>query len=301
MTTSQLFDKQINITLRKRPGGANFSAPGQFIQNPQAQIFTPETGRKPKINLTGKWVAQDLLQQMEIRITNFSSDVPLSDYLSATIDCGYRGAMHASITGQIVNSFQETPGPDGVTTFQMMIGHFTDWMTRPLTVTYTEGTPVKTILTDACSALGINLRYHGDPTLVTPCGFMFNGMAKDVFPKIRQLFYRRDSNGNLVGLMIMPFGDDLVVWTAGKGTENVYRLDFITHAKHNAAGFDIQAPWIPTIHPGDFVQVEPKFFRQDFGGSLVQPGNLFQVYMLQFELDTVDDINRMTLLTLGAA
>lgn len=284
----RLFDKQINVTLRRLDGT-------------QAVIRSDSPGRKPTIRISGRWVAQDLLQQVEIRMTNLRTDVPLSSYNSATIEAGYSGALDAAIQGQIINSYQEIPGPDGVTVFQMLIGNFDDWTRAVVSGTWESGTPLIDILQTVCQALGVNLKYQADPSLrVFSSGISWNGLAKNLLEKLRQMFSFTAEDGTFTGLMIMPFGSDLVVWNAVVGTGIIHVMNYVSHVKHVASGFDIQGPWIPSIKPGDTVQIDPKFFQQDFGGSLVAAGTLFQVYMTEFEFCTTDDTNTMTLLTVGA-
>ena len=36
---------------------------------------------------------------------------------------------HSNIEGEIVNAYQETPGPDGVTVFMLQLGLYTAWNT----------------------------------------------------------------------------------------------------------------------------------------------------------------------------
>lgn len=287
-----LFDKIINLHFRRTDGTS-------------VDLLTPPTGRKPTIRVSGRWVMQDVLLQTEIRITNFVTDVPLSYYgtINApgyiSLEAGYVGNVIKAFQGQVQNSFQELPGPDGVTTFQMLIGNATEWMSVNHKGSYAEGTSVKSILGDLANSLGVSLQYSG-PDYQIPVGVSLNCLAKDWFPKLRQIL----DQSNFV---IEPFGDKIVAFTQDQGgadgnggTDKVHRLDYISHANHSASGFNIQAPWIPGIIPGDTIEIDPNYFRQDFGGSTVSPGNHFVVYMVDFEFSTVDDANMMTILTVGA-
>jgi hypothetical protein len=289
-----LFDKYVNLHLRTSDGTEELS------------IITPDDGMKPTIRVKGEMKTQNYIQDMEVRVTNLRTARPLSDYGTIVhpgyiaIEAGYRNGLDTLIKGQVINSFQETPGPDGVTTLQMLYGIYTDWLSKTINKNYGAGSVLEDVVADIASTLNLNLRYaaaaHSLPRSVS-----FNGKCKDLLDKLSQMFFAYDNDGRFVGVRIMPIGHDLVCWDAQGGTGVVHKLDFVTNASHFARGFDIVAPWVPSIRPGDQVQVDPSYFRQDLGGSAVETGNLFTVYSIAFEFCTDDDTNQMTLMTLGAA
>ena len=308
MAKFDLFDKRINLYFYRTgtPAVTNLGVAGapRAADRTVASIVTPETGRKQTIRLKGGMVGQDMLQQLEIEVTNFTTDVPLSDYRTVLVEAGYKGAMWAAFSGEIVNSFRESPGPDGVTTFQMTVGNFTDWMTKTLTAVYSAGVPLRTVLNDVAQKLGLTLKYLAAESLTMPVGISHNGLAKDLIVKLRSVFSNRyTTHGDFDGLVVRPDGPNLIAYQGDKGTGTIYELQYISAADRNAAGFDIQAPWIPAIRPGDTVKIDPKYFRQELGapGTLGSPaggGNLFQVIYIDFEFDT-EDVNQMTLTTVA--
>lgn len=304
------FDKYVNLHFYTTPVITTSFGPA-FSQATKAvkSIITPDVGRKPTIRVLGKWVTKLDIQQMEIRVTNLLVDEPLSNFGSivkpgyVTLEAGYRGGLDTSIAGQIINSYQETPGPDGITVFVMQLGRYDDWISATLARNYSAGALLPSVLQDVCSALGVNLRYSDnlDKGLTLPHPINHSGLAKDLLYRLAQAFIHYDSEGNFDGLRLMPIGNDLFAFPGDRGTGQIYQLDYVSFAKHNAAGFDIQAPWIPSVRPMDTVKVDPRYFRQDIGGSISTPGNLFVVYSVQFEFCTDDDTNQMTLTTVGAA
>ena len=56
-----------------------------------------------------------------------------------------------------------------------------------------------------------------------------------------------------------------------------------------------QAPWIPTLRPGDLFSINPSFLRQTIGsfntGS--NANSIFQVLNINFDFSTVDSKNTM--------
>lgn len=301
--TLNLFDKYVNLHFYTTPIN-------QAGQQAVKSIITPDGGRKPTIRLSGRWISSELIQRMEIRVTNLLVDEPLSDFGTAenpgfvSIEAGYKNSLSTTIKGKINNSFQEQPGPDGITCFEMLVGNYTDWTQRTIKRNYLKGALLIDCLQDICSVLNISLQYSPNlsPSLSLPHGVNFNGLAKDLLNVLTQMFYSYDPTAmRLNGLRLAPIGSDLLAFPADTGTGTVYQLDYVSHASHVARGFDIQAPWIPTIRPMDTVRVNPSYFRQDLGGSLVSLGNLFVVFMIQFEFCTDDDTNMMTLMTVGSS
>jgi len=281
-----LFDKKINVSLYRANGTVAF-------------IATPDVGRKPTLRVSGRFVSQDLIQQVELRVTNFHTDESLNQYNYVIIEAGYAGGVATAFRGKIVNSYQENPGPDGVTVFQVLVGDPDIWMTRTLSASWKPGTLLSTVLDEVATKLEMHvINYATDRALPVPLSH--NGLAKDLLPRLRRLFAIRTDEDVFKGIVIQTYGDQLICFQADQGTGLVYELNYISHAMHNAAGFDIQAPWLPQLRPGDWLTIDPKFFRQDFGGAQVAVGNRFQVYLLSFDFCTTDDSNMMTLMTVGA-
>ena len=70
-------------------------------------------------------------------------------------------------------------------------------------------------------------------------------------------------------------------------------------ARKDASGYNVKALWVPTIRPGDTVDIDLRYFRQTFGGAQVAFGNLFNVLKVEFEFDTIEPINNMRLVLLA--
>ena len=293
-TAQQLYDKVINLTLIKADGSYD-------------QILTPAPdvleGRKPTLRLKGRLVSQDTLLQVELRVTNLYVKDPLSSYKSITVEAGYRTAKLVAFSGTILVAYQELPGPDGVTMFQFLLGDLNIWRGTFFSGTFLAGTMLSEACTDIANLLNISVQYNVSPDIPLPVDIPYTGFANGLIHEFKKNFAKYDPDtGTDIGVQFTPIGDTLYVFYADQGLtqSSVYRLDFISHAKHNSAGFEIIAPWVPALRPGQLVYIEPKYFRQDFGGSLVAIGNLYRIYMIDFSFCTTDQENTMTLLTIGA-
>jgi hypothetical protein len=300
-----MFDKIATISL--------FRADGSVVT-----IACPPGGRKPTIRLTGTMLSQDKILQVEVRVTNFVTDVPLSEYTHVagaplgtgghiTVAAGYAGNVMTNLEGEAMNAYQETPGPDGVTVLQMLVGSFTDWTTKKLNGNWAAGTPLYIppaggVLGEVANALGLTLIYYADPSLVLPCNVSSNGLAKELIAKLKTIFAKKGPHGDWSGLEVRPDGANLIALNRDTGTGLVYELNYISLANHTAAGYNIQAPWVPAIRPQDTVKVDPSYFRQTFGGSVVGgTGSTFRVISNAFDFCTTDDTNLMSLVLVAEA
>jgi hypothetical protein len=233
---------------------------------------------------------------------------PLSDYKKIDVQAGYASAPLVAFYGTVLVAYQELPGPDGVTMFQLLLGNLDTWRSVMFGGIYSAGQFLSTVCQDFADRMSvpsfkINLVYNIVPDVPLKADLQYTGFAKDIIHLLKQVFSDYDSNTHeAIGIEFSLIGDTLYVYYADQGMpdQNITRLDFITHAKHNSAGFEIIAPWIPSLRPGHLIWIDPKYFRQDFGGSQVAIGNQYRLYMIDFDFCTTDATNTMTLLTVGA-
>jgi len=312
-----LFDKVIRVYFYHSDGVTydllDCPAPGQGKvqggQGASGSIQVNNTGRKPTIRLKGTLVGDPTqIHQSDLRITNLYVPQPLNTYKSIRVEAGYRGVMKAAFKAGVHLAYQELPGPDAVTLFQVMIGHLGVWLNTFFSGSYTAGTLLHTasnsgVLDDIAKRMGLTLEYSANPNLVIQSpGLSLSGLLKDLLPKIKQAFANSNIPGVSSGIELYVYGDKLICYTSNTGRTAIpiTVLDFISHAKHSSAGYEIQAPWIPGLTPGQLVYIDPRYFRQDFGGDLVTvPGNVYIIYRIDFDFCTTDSTNTMTLLTLG--
>ena len=153
-------------------------------------------------------VAQTTIQQMELRITNFFTDVPLSEYKKVVLEAGYANSLRVGMKGEILNSFTEQPGPDGVTFFQVMVGQFTDWMSKTSSTTFNEGTPFESVLKTVANALGLTAISFAATGQVLPFPLSYNGLAKEWLEKLKGVF---------PAIIIKPDGSNLIAYQLDRG------------------------------------------------------------------------------------
>jgi hypothetical protein len=267
-----LFDKIINVELAGS-GGSD-------------KVECPDKGRKPAISIKGKFVQADIIQEIELRMTNFYPKKSLSDYTNLRITAGYKNNLQTKIEGVILNSYQESPPPDGVTVFEIITGDLVKFTTETINKNYSANTSLSTILQDVADSLGLTLKSN-IRNVTVPVAYQFNGLAKDLLHKIKT---------NFPTVVIRPEGTMLYVFDEADGTGVVHNLEYIKNAKKDGFGFTITCPWNPAIKPGDNVMANPKYYKASIGSSGITGGQ-FYVVSVDFEFDTCGEINTMNILT----
>jgi hypothetical protein len=263
---------------------------------------------KPDISLKGKFITASQAQMIELRVTNFYPSIPLSDYKLINITAGYRDSLQATISGSVWIAYQESPGPDGVTYFQLFLGDFTKWLNVVFANSYATGTPVVQVLTDIASALALGIIGVGiqDVTLQAP--LTFPGLyIKDAVAFINQAF---------PDLIIRMDSRALIAFKKTENTGQSWQIDFFSSPpRREAYGWTFAAPWNPAIRPGDRVTINPKYYKQTFvtfntsfvpdvgqtGQDSGFPKTPFTVLTLEFDFDTMGSSNNMSLVVLDGS
>lgn len=271
-----LFDKIVNITLTQKTGESSY-------------VLCPKVGRKPTINVSGKILPSPVLSDIDVRLTNlYTGDTPLDAYKYLKFEAGYAGSLAATIEGEVVNAYQETPGPDGVTVFKMLLGGFTNWTNTTMSQNWPAGTSVNSVLSDLAGMLQLSLKTTVPDSLQTAVPWSFTGLVRDFLNQIAKT----------LNITLYPSGPFLVAYQTGGNTGLVHIIQyFITAPRHEAYGYNFTAPWDPTLRPGDVVLVDTRYMRQTYGGA--QVGNLqtrFIAQTISFDFGTTDETNSMIVL-----
>ena len=284
-----LFDKMIDVSFYLESGTLSVFD----------SIFTPITGRKPQIKLSGTLYARNAIADMQLTLVNFYTTTPLSNYQSMSIKAGYKNSVSATFEAQIFASYVDKPPPDSETVFITKVGQYDSFINQTFNKNYSKNsTTVDTILKDIALQMGLYnkklVTVNYQPVTFSqfgstqiPCDFNFPGSSIcDCLSKISTAYKDR--------IVIRPEGSNLNVYSKGIGTGTIYQIDYITSARNDCGTFTIVAPWNPKIRPGDIVQANPAYFTQYQGGQFIGT-NLFQVYTVNFEFDTCEESNQMTL------
>ncbi len=288
MTKYNLLDKIINVTFKQVIGE---DANGPVYGNPR-YITCPEFGQKPTISVSGKFIPSPIVSDLELRITNFiigaTDDTALDTFKYAEIELGYASSLKTSIAGQILYAYQETPGPDGVTVFQFLIGQYKEWVNTKVSKSWNPGTPVNQILGDCAKLLGLSLTSTLPDTMKTSTQLYCTGYVKDFLGTLAAA-YR---------VMVRPDGAFLIVCNNDDGTGVVHVIENVTTPpRRDASGYNLTAPFDPSIRPNDTVRIDSLFSRSSYGGSLVNKNATdFIAQVITFDFCTTDDTNHMIIM-----
>ncbi len=295
VTTQRLFDKIINVQLYAvgAVSGDTVTLGNGQVVGLSSYIQCPKVGRKPSINIRGRILPSPVLDGVELRITNLiTGEVPLDAYKYLKIEAGYAGALSSAIEGEVVNAYQETPGPDGVTVFVMLLGYFSNWSNVTATLSWAAGTRVNTILSTCAQALGMTSKSFLPDSLVTQSSYSFSGLVSR---------FISDMSSSL-GVNIFPDGPLLKAIEKDKSSDKHHIMRYFINApKHEAYGYNLTAPWNPEIRPGDILDIDTRFVRQTFGGAQVGSQNTaFVAQTVTFDFSTTDETNTMAILATAA-
>jgi hypothetical protein len=290
---NELFDKMITVDfiIGEQKGEPNSGAGENETYDVAERIQTSSTGRKQMMGISGQLNPGGTIANAVLKITNFYTSRPLSDYKLVQVTAGYKNGNQATIKGTIQNSYVENSPPDSVTTFELLLGNILEWSTFWFNKSYEAYTTAQSIFSDIASTLNLNLNYYVDMPLQILAPLDFNMLCQDaILLKLKNIFPT---------LVIRIEYGDMYVYDDNKGTGILWKLDYIKSAKKDAAGFTIIAPWNPAIKPGDSVQLNPLYFKQSFGGQNIA-NNLFVINVITFNFDT-DKTNEMNFTSYSGA
>jgi hypothetical protein len=154
------------------------------------------------------------------------------------------------------------------------------------------------------SDLHVSLANYITPDRYLSSPLQSNSAVNRAIDKLMDIFGDTfDGSGGVTRLQVSLIGSVLYAYLQSQGIKQdvVYELEFIKHASHNSAGYEIQAPWVPELLPGQLISINPKYFKEDFGGQFVAHGNLYRILTLDFDFCTTDMTNTMSIVALGAS
>lgn len=285
---NKLFDKQINIYLYDTIGG-----------EPTDTIIIPETGIKPKIGINADFTTNQVVTKPQIRLTNFYPSKALNEYQYVKILAGYKDSTEwAGFEGQIWLAYQESPSPDGVTLISFETGVMTDIFNADIDIHIEKNDTLSSVFRLIINALSDNSGVTWDlennlaDDVIIPSGLDYIGSAKDLLADLK----------NTYGFSYMYEGSKLVVFKKNEGRSTIDHIpiNYISSPPaQDAAGITFTAPWIPSLKPWMIIDIDPKYFKQSYGGTKVTMSSTLVCATMSVQFNTVDNQNTMTVLALN--
>jgi hypothetical protein len=291
-----MFDKSIDVTFYKTKEEyisewlvyGSIQATGMSIA--ASTVATPLTGIKPAISISGQFHNKSEANNIILNLTNFYADADLTSYSYVKIIAGYIHGVKTEFRGHILHCYPSAPPPDSVMTFEVLLGDVELYYTETVNSNYPIKTPLEFIFGDIATAMDLELQYNYDITkgARTLVPVAINGLStvREFILKLKEMY---------PGLVVKFDTQNLYVADRMSSYGIIHRLKYISSAKKDAAGFTIEAVWNPLVMPWDYIEANPVYYAQSFGGQNIT-GNVFRVITVDFSFSTIGNDNNMSVL-----
>ena len=276
----KLFNKIINLEFLDDKG------------NTVASIKCPKKGRKPSIEINGQFTNVDTLETMNIKVKNLVLDGVGSDFPTVRVTAGYDDST-TTFDCQVFSMYQDSPGPESVTTIQCVVGKLDSFLTKSVSGRVEEGGSLEDALKLVSNALGFDAPAI-DPAaakMKTETQLCFDGMAREALKKIKAAF----------PLAVISVSDNrLKVFSIDEPpTEAVNRIQYMSAPVQLSGGKDnpvdavVTAPWVPSLRCGSVVEFPTKFYGGKGGVSNIKEWLKMEPYSIQIQFMTSGTANKM--------
>lgn len=312
-----LYDRIINITLYHATDS-----------NKTIRIKCLSSGMKPDITLSITEIPGNACCQAVVQIRNLVlGDV--RNYKSMSIEAGYYGIQSSQMNKltfnmDIFSGYNETPNPDGITTFNgLVVGQITGFLIdRPVHIEINQDTTYRELVEKVVLGASQNrikpvnymdvsldakyeLPRNSKNELIPVTQDCDNGYAAIMWLQNKLYELGKKQLGYPVFLIIwddqafiIPLNED----AADKdmiGKFPVVNLNAITKASFAGPALSVIAPWVPQVLPGSLIRMKPNYYtgerlpniipEEDFNGTK----DLYYVIKNDIKFSTVGSTNQM--------
>jgi len=282
---------------------------------PSYTIKSSENNFKPRIDISGTMLTNSLTTNIELRILNGHISFNNKSFQRVEITAGYSYENTGVVSGNITHAYVESPGPDGITVFFILLGEqiFKNYR-------YIDNT-----LDENGKPYGGNFYYRNDNRNATYADILsffaekIQGLSyieKIIVPDdigkrnwhtpiqmigtvvemFQQLINVRlglsySINGNIVNIFDQTVGSN---GTQGYKINRFSSAPIVNVQDH----INFQSPWIPGLRPGDYIAIEPGFMKTTFGGWASTQGQadvplIYIIFKIDFDFSTTENTNVM--------
>lgn len=310
-----LYDKIINLTL----GADGDSATVQVFN-----IECPDTGMKPDITLSYSLLEGGICYKIVVRIKNLNVQIDTSKFTRMIIVAGYKGINNGdTVTFQapIMRSYRESPNPDGATVIEgITVGSQDNTLRRgSILVNFNEeSVTVANLISKCCLGAGVKVKHIKLPSgilnstiptqvksYVAASGYaLLNWLQDRLYTLIKNTYNKHVKMAILSdGVSIFTLED---VDEDETLAENILNLDLVTSASFSNGSLTVEAPWVPTLQPGDLFYMPPNYLNGTVYLNSVasadyrDENNLYRIIQLSIEFSTVENRNKMVLMAMSS-
>ena len=271
---------------------------GKYNNGKVKSIICPRNGIKPQIEINGTFGSALVLEAFDITIKNLYLDILAEPYSKIKVRAGYAN-NYTTIEANIINMYQESPGPEGTTVIQCQQGQVTkQWLDAMVSLNFEAKSKLNDILQNIKKKLNISEVYLGKQarnlTLEEP--LQFDGSARSALSLLQERFAAKN-------LQIIFQGSKLcAICTTDGDFVNSRVLQYMSAPPQKNPGDSegnwqtmITAPWMPDLKPGDQLIIPSNVYvnnGQVVGGA--KKTQKMEITQMSFHFGTRGTVNQMT-------
>jgi hypothetical protein len=248
----------------------------------KVKIYTPEYGVKPYITVNATFLPNMRTTQVSVSIKNLEFDVNINTFSYMRIRMGYFNGPSVMFRGVIINSYIESPNPNGNTVFQMLdAGMFGDLLNpKYIYLSFFGKTSWLEALKESCTALGLIIDVRGltdaynDVPMINAIKTKRLKSAKELIAYFSETAKAAFYVFGLTAPTITLTGENVVVSVIGNigtGKFPLPALDQVKSVSFTGGGIMIKAPYNPLISPMRNFYIDPAYFKGRFNAQNIRP------------------------------
>lgn len=306
--TGNFYEKIVNIYF--------YQSPNQL--KPSDQILSFTRGFKAHIGISGSIIANGLFVQIELRVMNAYITFDPNFYKYISFDAGYLNDINTgAISGQIQQAYIESPGPDGITVFYILL---TDSQFFDMVIDFNYN--AKLLQSKAQNHIIVSQPWTVGDILNELFNVINQATGQNYFPEIVDVLnvpygtpiYERGTISQVLSQVLNNYfgysfsikGYKISIFNYNNPSSNtVYRVEKVSNTPRSLVGGHIQfqAPWIPNLRPGNLLYIDPSFMKMTFGAYITRrerdhtsdqlKTTIFNVLRIDFDFHTIEEKNMM--------
>lgn len=335
--TGELYDRFINVTLMHQGTASVISlrnAVSLISTGSNGNMFrinTPVTGQKPNITVSASMSAQETVHSITITIYNMEANIDFNEFNAVEVELGYMSGQATKFKGEIINIYMAKPNPNGElvitcanaklvdatsvnnfkVTFPVNTCNFNTFI-RTIELAIKQPINVQEVpaawLAKQFTVNKATYQFSSILSLVTWLNSLFMSLAMNdgkgaVSSAIRSGLKKLTATGDGLPPLFVHVSESGIV-IKGSYKNNSLKPAFKALSNISSAYMSgdsvgvVTAPYNPEIEIGDFVYVNPKYFKTRIANIVAfNKGNIYSVWCvnkLNFTFSTYT-ANTMTL------
>jgi hypothetical protein len=244
-------------------------------------------GVKPLVSVTAEFLPSYRVSGVTVSITNMEFEVDITEFFFMTVEFGYLNGKSRKIRGPIMNSYIESPNPNGKTVFQMFESGYASQLLQPQRIILEFNGKAKWLESLEAAVKKCEINFFNELPK-TPNEFndyadipIMNLKATKTFKNVQEVVNYYNKIGTDIfrsyGLVPPVIYDDTYgvhVTTPGAVLDapDMPKLNVIKTASYTGGAISIKLPYNPEVDVFKPFYCDPKFFRGRFNAQSIING-----------------------------